>query len=778
MSDSKHPIHAYHRQRLSEVGLTAKTNKREVTNDGRPQEIPIFCADEKKDALSIPYVTPMGEIEAYTEGKKLLPFERLRYREPKEKKDADGRVHRIRYSQPPATGVRSYCPPAICHKYRKGEKIRTLIVVEGEFKAIAGSVFGLDIMGIGGIHNFKAKERNEMEENLSAVIRKCEVRNVILLFDADCLKAEYRNESEDMARRLQSFHAAVMRFHELLIPFQTEFYFAHIQAKYMLTARGLDDLLATPFIREDKEARSQLKHEFDQLSTGVKKYISIMHVTAASEDRLKKYFLLDSVKEFYEANKEEIQDRLFTYQKSQYYFDGTKTVNAFTLEARQYLRIGTAYYKQTWRVNSHKDPQFRKPELVLEPWQIGEINRDYNNNKAFVTYIPKYDRFCNHPDNTSDYKRIVEIEHEGIVSRSYNMYRKLDQEIKEGEWPNTEKLLRHIFHSRNTLGESLYEFGLDYIQMCWLKPTQRLPVLCPVSVERNTGKSSFLNFLHLIFKDNMSILDNERFTGKFTSHFVHKLIVALDEGFIPMEKTLMKERIKNFSTGNTVWLEGKGTNAVEVENFIHLIMCSNNETNFMQIDDGENRFAVFKVPVLEDDDPRIIRKIEEEIPAFLHYISSRKLYYEENRSRFSFAPQVYETEELKAVQERMQDFIPKTVKDYLRDLFMASKEEYLYLSAIDLMDGIRRTSDDRVKKPALMSYLKYDLKMKQEGYKRYTAYALNEINEEGYTTKSKPGYPYRFYRDDYLSPEDMEIMQTSALPDETSIKHNKEELPF
>ena len=41
---------------------------------------------------------------------------------------------------------------------------------------------------------------------------------------------------------------------------------------------------------------------------------------------------------------------------------------------------------------------------------------------------------------------------------------------------------------------------------------------------------------------------------------------------------------------------------------MHIIVCSNNETNFMQIDEGENRYAVLKVGVLEKDDPFIMSR--------------------------------------------------------------------------------------------------------------------------------------------------------------------------
>ena len=276
--------------------------------------------------------------------------------------------------------------------------------------------------------------------------------------------------------------------------------------------------------------------------------------------------------------------------------------------------------------------------------------------------IPKYDQFVNLPCNTKDYRRIIQYVHEGITTYSYNLYNELNHTITPGDFPTIKQFLRHIFSAKNTAGDSLYEFGLDYIQITFFNPTQKLPVLCFVSKERNTGKSTFLQFMRLIFQENTAILDNERFTGKFTSHFVHKLVVALDEGFIPIEQKLMKERIKNYSTGQTQWLEGKGKDANEIDNFMHLILCSNDENNFMQIDEGENRFAVIKVPTLPFDDPKILQKLEKEVGHFLHFLSHRKLFYETGKSRFSFDTKIYETEILKKVQERTMNKVHKEIR--------------------------------------------------------------------------------------------------------------------
>ena len=250
------PIIAYYLQRLKDVGLTEENNRRQVFNaDGRPQTIPIFCYKEDKDWLEIPYVRPDGTQEFYAEGKKEdIPYTRIRYRIPREYKDTEGRIKKQRYNQPPKTGVRAYCPPAIVEKYRQQENIQTLIIVEGEFKSIAGSVNGMDIMGIGGMQNYCNKETNELEANISQVIRTCKVQNVILLLDADCLRVEYKDK-KDLATRLQNFHSAVTRFSELVRPFDVDLYFAHVQTKYLGTAKGLDDLLALPGVDKERVNR-------------------------------------------------------------------------------------------------------------------------------------------------------------------------------------------------------------------------------------------------------------------------------------------------------------------------------------------------------------------------------------------------------------------------------------------------------------------------------------------------------------------------------------------
>ncbi len=68
----------------------------------------------------------------------------------------------------------------------------------------------------------------------------------------------------------------------------------------------------------------------------------------------------------------------------------------------------------------------------------------------------------------------------------------------QGDFPNIKKLVSHIF------GEQ-YELGMDYLQLLYLRPVQKLPILLLVSEERNTGKTTFLNFLKALFQRQRNI---------------------------------------------------------------------------------------------------------------------------------------------------------------------------------------------------------------------------------------------------------------------------------
>ena len=147
----------------------------------------------------------------------------------------------------------------------------------------------------------------------------------------------------------------------------------------------------------------------------------------------------------------------------------------------EYVRVGTTLYKIVFQplING----TFAKRRV---PWSMGTLR--YDHGKDFIASVPKYDGFCTVPSHV-DYKR--------NIGSFLNLYEPITHIPQKGKFPHIQELILHIF------GEH-YELGIDYFQLLYLNPVQKLPILLLVSQERNTGKSTFLNFLKAIFQDNVT----------------------------------------------------------------------------------------------------------------------------------------------------------------------------------------------------------------------------------------------------------------------------------
>ena len=215
--------------------------------------------------------------------------------------------------QPPHTCTIPFSTPEILKAYAKGAKVKTLYVVEGEFKAFALSNFGLPCFGIGGIQNFRDKDKDGLHPHITDFIKKCKVENVLLVFDADCLKVEWK-EGKDLSARLCGFHSAVSTFDEYLKPYDVCLYFAHVVKDS--PDKGIDDVLYGG--RSDQQL---VIEELKDLLVGLKerKYVLTAKITGVSVFKVQRIFGIDSVESFFEDNSEELADHEFVFRGTPYY---------------------------------------------------------------------------------------------------------------------------------------------------------------------------------------------------------------------------------------------------------------------------------------------------------------------------------------------------------------------------------------------------------------------------------------------------------------------------
>ena len=293
------------------------------------------------------------------------------------------------------------------------------------------------------------------------------------------------------------------------------------------------------------------------------------------------------------------------------------------ISKEEFIRVGTTLYKL---VNQPRlNGGYVKKRIV---WNNETLRQDYG--KHFLATVPKYDGFCTVPDH---------VNYRPVVDKFLNLYEPINYKPMEGYFPSIRSLVEHIF------GEQ-YELGMDYLQLLYLQPIQKLPILLLVSEERNTGKSTFLNFLKALFQNNVTFNTNEDFRSQFNSDWAGKLLIVVDEVLLSRRED--SERLKNLSTTLSYKVEAKGKDRDEIAFFAKFVLCSNNEYLPVIIDAGETRYWVRKIDRLQTDDTDFLQKLKAEIPAFLYHLQHRQL-STEKESRMWFATSLLHTEALQKI---------------------------------------------------------------------------------------------------------------------------------
>ena len=329
----------------------------------------------------------------------------------------------------------------------------------------------------------------------------------------------------------------------------------------------------------------------------------------------------------------------------------------------EFILVGTTLYKIVEQPKLNGG--YVRKRIV---WNNETLRQD--SGKDYIGSVPKYDGFCTVPEH---------LNYRPIVGKFLNLYEPIDHHPKEGDFSYIRSLVRHIF------GEQ-YELGMDYLQLLYLQPIQKLPIPLLVSEERNTGKSTFLNFLKLLFQNNVTFNTNEDFRSRFNFDWAGKLLIVVDE--VLLNRREDSERLKNLSTTLSYKVEAKGKDRDKIAFFAKFVLCSNNEYLPVIIDAGETRYWVRKIDRLQSDDTDFLQKLKAEIPAFLHFLQHGTL-STEKENRMWFAPSLLHTEALQKIirsnrnrlEIEMHELILDIMKSVGTDTFSFCYDDILLLLA-------------------------------------------------------------------------------------------------
>jgi hypothetical protein len=786
---------SYFEQRMQALGITPEINQVRLLK---------YDAEEKKNILKPEPVFrkhELGiEIIVYTLDRCTIRIEKsegskqrkdwsiIRYEKPVLKNGKE-----MKYRMPSGQGSFPFFPPQLLDKFDERQQIDTLFITEGFFKAFKGAMHGIDIIGLPSITHMKNKDTGALHPDILKLMHACGVKRMVWLTDGDCLdlsskilavytdreKAAGIDKKElDLSKRPYSFYSSVQTFKQLLDDYaDVEKYFLHIDTDAIVeahkvdrgTVKGLDDLLQA-FPTKIEEITADLK-SVSKNGDWFQKYNITSKISKAWS-----HFRLNSVLDFYLFHSERtpvIKGKEFMYFGTSYLYNDTKNECEVVVpgDASNYCRVGNDYYKFIQKPN-----KYGNQERSLEPRLKSTIVDDHG--KKFIDYVPKYETFCNVPHH---------INYQPVIHNCFNLYSPLDytpqeEEAGEEDCKTILQFMQHIFGTseiqfnhpklKEKKKYTMLELGLDYVQLLYHRPWEKLPILCLVSKENNTGKSTYGKLLKQIFGGNCAVVGNQDLAGDFNKHWSTKTIVICDETKIDKQHVI--EKVKSLSTADKIMMNAKGKDHVEIDCFIKFIFITNNEDNFIYASEDDIRYWIIKVPTIKEENPGMLENMVEEIPAFLQYLNKRKL-VTDKLNRMWFHPSLLKTEALKKVIEYSRPTIQKELLQKIRDVFFDFGVKKFMMTKGDILQEFFRNSA-RYESNYLAKVLTenmqvdlwhkldhtqkdlYDQPKKIYGTTRYT-FPRWEENAVDKTTKrvevSRVGRPYVFEIEKFLTPEEI-----------------------
>jgi len=329
-----------------------------VTKDGDDMIIWYYGLDGK----------PVYYTSKYSRVKKPQRFYRVRWAMPDDHTDKNGNP--IKYQSPSGSGTHLYIPQKIRTIYNKGGHIETLYLQEGEKKAEKACKHNILSVGLNGINSIG--QNGKLPHELQLIVKTCNVKNVVLVFDADWNDISSKPTDGFYAnQRPDHFYYAARNFKDYFRAFTNmdiylELYLVGLKDNG--NDKGLDDLLANQLKGKENELLEDFNKTFN-VKDGKGQYIEMFKISDMVDNKLRELWNLHDSQKFAEQHKEKL------LKLKEFYF-----------------------YKLKWKFDDNGEFKLAQPLLPSEQFYIKEdkldkdgvptgkytYSFDYFNNLAFL----------------------------------------------------------------------------------------------------------------------------------------------------------------------------------------------------------------------------------------------------------------------------------------------------------------------------------------------------------------------------------------------------------
>lgn len=407
--------------------------------------------------------------------------------------------------------------------------------------------------------------------------------------------------------------------------------------------------------------------------------------------------------------------RLSTYDRNS--FPSEEKVDKIIKLEYPIIQIGKAYYQE------------KSPGVLSHSLKSAAIDR-YG--KDVLNQIEYYFGLINEPSH---------INHQRIIDDDYNSYKKISHLPKQGDWSTIKLFLSHIYKKGGGL-----QMALEYFWNLYVNPKQKMPFLGLVSSEKGTGKSTFLNFVKLIFEENASVVSAHDFKTSFNDHYASSLVIYSDEHAEGQDRIIIAQKFKMMITETNMRVEAKFGTPYTSKCYFKIIVVGNDEEMLTFIEEENTRYWIIKIDPFEGkENDRFIEKLEEEIPAFLFYLAN-EFEARSSRGRLYFDPSEFQTEASRLIQENSKSTLMKEIEDYILDTFESNANlKELKYAPKDLQKVLSKNE-----RSYIIKTLKKMGMRPSEQTERYSPGVTDSISNGGNFQGTVTGKVYTFLRKDFI----------------------------
>lgn len=761
-------IDTFFKERMAPLGVTEDNNKILLHNDEGDWPIvkdtvsKIFDYDEKGNIV-ITYYTIAGEAIMYEDmsvkNRKKRYYKTKRLREPK----GD-----MKYQMPKGVKPYPWFHPNTVQAFAERQKIETIYLTEGVFKAWAAGEEGIHVVGLSSITHY-AGEDGGLHRDIRYLIEFCDVDNVVVLWDGDCLDVSRKGiqTREEATRRPFGFFNAAKKIRKLVMKAEYEktrsnprIYFAYNKSESLEgSPKGLDDMIIAAREQEKLPGVLQDLKKMDQPGM----FFYKLEITTTT-DILYQHFALDDATKFYHRHADVIGEQEFFFRGDLYHYSekDNKLKMLQPAWAKTIYWVGDEFFEEVTMPSANKDVLQR--DLIHRKKET--LSARYG--KSFINYLKYYHAFVNIPDHFG-YERIIERD-DAVFFNKYFPFPHIPQ---SGNWDNINRFLLHIFGKEEKVhpktGNSIpnYELGLDYLQLLLMDPMQQLPILVLFSRENQTGKSTFGELCYRMLGDNVIFIGNSDLQSNFNEIYAGRLLAICEETLL--ERRRDAERIKNMSTANRMTVNPKGQKQYTIDFFCKFQFYSNNP-RMVYVTKHDDRYWILKVKGIPKDqlDPGLKERMWAEIPAFVDYLRKRKM-ATTRESRMWFNPEILRTDILDATVRLNEPSAATDLREAIRDMFYDAGQDadVIEMPLKNIIEDFFTKSANRAwVQEILRDYLNVDLLRDKNGNQilkrgQYEKLVYNEYGDDGegklqWKNVKWRGRPYVFKREAFIEEEAQE----------------------